>query len=543
MRDSRLSRALDDCLAAMHKGATPEECLLFHADLRAELRPLLTAATSIRQEERLEMPAGPASFARGQLMRAIAADNGMLGTRQVGQGHLGLKPKAWGPRRLSAGAARLSPRRVASGDSPGYRSSRRLRPLALAPFVIALLIAMLVFAASVSTSPTGTEAATVLSVLQGEVRIERAGDVFTAGGRMLVRPGDRIATSPGGRAVLTFFDGSSVTLGGDTVVVLRSSSDAVDGPRTTLLQLRGSTWTHIPHDLGAGAVEIDTPNARVQTHDASVATTVGPDGGTQVGAQSGKLELSSGGQSTEVHGGQQASVATPGVVGPAVTAGEPERALVVRIRGPVYAFLSDPTGATVGTLDPGVPVNQVPGAAAWREGDELVLRIPDPDAGAYRLGLQAAGNGPVAVVAEVQDGGGAPIASSSFSVASGDNVTVGLGVSDAAVAVGNVEVTDQEITPPPVTVTDRAIDKAKSAPTLAPPAPSATPTRTQSSTPTVTPAASPTPRPSATPQPQKTPVKDFEPVDQTNPGATDLSQPVTTTSSGPTPSARPAPPR
>jgi hypothetical protein len=479
MSDPRVSRALDDCLAAMRKGATQEECLLFHADLRSELRPLLAAAVTIQQEAPVEMPAGRVFVARGRLMNAIAAETGVQSVRPGRRGYLGF------------------------------------RPLALAPFAIALLIAMLVFAASVSTSPTGTEAATVLSVLQGEVRIERAGGSFTASGRMLVRPGDRVETSPGARAVLTFFDGSSVTLGSDTVVVLRSSSDSADGLRTTLLQLRGSTWTHIPRDLGAGNIEIDTPNARVQAHDASVTTTVGPDGGTQVGAQNGKIELSSGGQSTEIRSGQQASVATPGVVGPAVAAGEPERALVVRVRGPVYAFLTDPTGATVGTLDPGVPVNQVPGATAWREGDELVLRIPNPDAGAYRLGLQAAGDGPVAVVAEYQDGG-APVASSSFSVASGDNVTVGLGVTDAAVAVGNVEVTDQEITPLPVTVTDRAVDKAKSAPTAAPPPPSATPTRTATPTPTVTPSPSPTPRPSATPQPQKTPVKDIEPIDLTN---------------------------
>jgi hypothetical protein len=129
------------------------------------------------------------------------------------------------------------------------------------------------------------------------------------------------------------------------------------------------------------------------------------------------------------------------------------------------------------------------------------------------------------VVAEVQ-AGSTPASSSSFSVAAGDNVTVDLGVSDAAVAVDNVEITDADVTPPPVIVPDGVIEKAAPGPTATLRPPSATPTRTSSPAPTrtATPLPSPTPRPSATPQPQKTPVNDFEPVDTTNdPGPSSLN--------------------
>ena len=90
MSDTRVSRALDDCLAAMRKGATQEECLLFHADLRAELRPLLAAAVNIRQEPRIEMPLERAEAARAMLMSAIAAESAAPGLRQRGRGNLGL---------------------------------------------------------------------------------------------------------------------------------------------------------------------------------------------------------------------------------------------------------------------------------------------------------------------------------------------------------------------------------------------------------------------------------------------------------------------
>ena len=118
----------------------------------------------------------------------------------------------------------------------------------------------------------------------GDVEVETDDGIQAGQNGMRLSVGDRIVTGAGARAVLTFFDGSTVTLDSDTVVVIRTLVDE-DGQLHALLdQSRGSTWTHISQELGSAQVEIDTPNARVQASEASCATTVEDGGPTHVGA-------------------------------------------------------------------------------------------------------------------------------------------------------------------------------------------------------------------------------------------------------------------
>jgi hypothetical protein len=329
------------------------------------------------------------------------------------------------------------------------------------------------------------------------VLVERATGFSRGRKGWAVRPGDRVVTRPGARAVLTFFDGSTVTLEEDTIVLIRSLVDANGQLRTVLAQSRGSTWTHIPQALGPAQIEIDTPNARVETNEASFATTVQDSGRTQVGSQSGALAVTSGGQRTEVTGGFQAAVEAPGVVGPTNPSARPQRELIVRVSGPVYAFLTDPEGATIGTLDPGVPVNQVPGATATRQGDQLVLRLPDPDNGRYRLGLRAAGAGNVGLIVEVHNGTTSN-GSRSFRVAEGENWSVDLSLDRDDIEVVSVERKDQDVRPALVTVPERAAEKAKASQPLP------VETKQTQPDPTSTPVR-PTVQPSVTPRPQATP--------------------------------------
>src|SRR5437588_11822251 len=60
-----------------------------------------------------------------------------------------------------------------------------------------------------------------LSVLRGEVQLQRAGSSFvTVTGDVVVRQGDRIRTGPDGYAAVTYFDGSTTTLDPDTDIIL-----------------------------------------------------------------------------------------------------------------------------------------------------------------------------------------------------------------------------------------------------------------------------------------------------------------------------------
>ena len=408
MSDERLERALDDCLRALRRGVSLDQCLAPYADLRPQLQPLLATATQMWPGPVVGLPERRHAAVRTELMSTIAAE----------------------PRR------RRQP--VVALPLPFTRRASA-RPLAFASVALAAVVAVLMLASSVMLrGPSSSEAVTVLTILQGDVRVEASdGSVRTGANGMRIRPGDSIITSPGGRAVLTFFDGSTVTLDSDTVVFVRSLRERDGRLEAHLVQARGSTWTHVPAELNTARIEIDTPTARVETNDASFATTVQASGGTQVGSQSGDLRVSSGDQRAAVQGGQQTAVDSPGVVVPASTTNLPDKELVLRIRGPVYAFLTDPNGATIGTLDPGVPVNQVPGATATREGDTLVVRIPNPGDGQYALGLRSAGDGQVTVVAEVRNGT-VETTSTSFAVTSSETLTSGLQLSGDELALSDV---------------------------------------------------------------------------------------------------------
>ena len=205
--------------------------------------------------------------------------------------------------------------------------------------------------------------------------------------------------------------------------------------------------------------------------------------------------MTSGDQRVEVAEGHEASVDAAGVVGPASVTDRPRRELFVRVRGPVFAFLTNPDGATVGLLPPGVPVNQVQGATLGREGDQLLVRLRAPANGQYILGLRAAVAGRVDLTAEVRNGT-SNVQSRSFRVAAGDNWIISLRLRGDALTITGVERVQQDVTPPYVTVPERAVEKVQAMPV---PTSTATPTSTPGSRPAATPTTTATLRSNATP--------------------------------------------
>ena len=300
----------------------------------------------------------------------------------------------------------------------------------------------------------------------------------------MLRPGDRVVTSDGSRAVLTFLDGSTVTLEANTDVTINSVLDERGQVLVKLTQERGETWTHVPPDLGARQIEIDTPTARVQTNEAAFSTSVEPASGrTEVGAGSGSIQVSSGSQRTDVTGGNRTSVDTAGVVAPTSAAAPVRRELVVRIAGPALGFVTDASGATAGVLLPGYTVSQISGASVSRDEGTIVIRIPEPAPGAFRIGLHGSGSGTVQV--GVTAGGISE--ATTLSVADGQDWSIKLDLGSQALALGVPAQQDSVAAGPAnVAIPERIIAAATAVaakePTQPPPsktpAPSATPTRT-----------------------------------------------------------------
>jgi hypothetical protein len=460
-------RALDDCLRAMAIGASREQCLRGYPGLRDELAPLLDTVQAMRADT-ASFPAWLKASIRVELMESVMT------------------------------APRLSP-------SPrfGLRGWR----LALAPaMAAAFLLIGLLFGLGASQAPDDAQAATVLTVIHGDVRIETAAGLLDGRNGAVLRPGDRVITQPGAQAVLTFFDGSTVTLDGDTVVEIRSVAVVAGQLHAVLAQTQGSTWTHIPEPLGPAQVEIDTPSARVQTQAASFETTVKTDGGTEIGNQAGSVAVQSGGQRSDVPGGHRASVETAGAAASTSASSQPRRELLVKVSGRAFAYLTDSRGATVGLLPPGVPVSQVSGATVLQEGGDLYIRLADPGDGAYSLRLSAAAQaaGPVTVSVGL-------VSSSPRTVTllPGEDVALDITLNGDSVALLNLR-REQAAKPELVVVPPAAIEKvnavtgvASSTPAAAKPA--ETPSATPSPRPTQTPTPSPVPTRTATPAPKLTP--------------------------------------
>jgi hypothetical protein len=400
------------------------------------------------------------------------------------------------------------------GSQPGARQRARgagWGRLVLVPVLAASAAAALFIGIETLRAPDEATAATVLTVLSGEVRVQSLslGGVPGSDG-MLLQAGDRLITGRGARAVLAFFDGSTLTLESDTEVGIRALREENGRLRVLIEQPRGSTWAHLPRLLGPARFEIETPNARVQAQDGLFVTTVEAGGRTQVSSQAGAVTLKSGQRTTAVRTGSPIAVETPGVV-VAAAPKTPSRELTIRVRGTAFALLLDPSDAAVGIAYPGVPVNQIPGATAKQESGELVLRVPSPADGAYKVLLRALADGDASVIAGLRS---EKREAATFKVERDGTWSLSFSLAADQLSFGRAERVAESLGLGRVPIPERAIASAQAAAGLAAttspsPAPAttstATPTPASTPTPTATPARSPTPSPTASPTPQTTP--------------------------------------
>ena len=285
---------------------------------------------------------------------------------------------------------------------------------------------------------------------------------------------DRIITSANARAVLTFFDGSTVTLEPDTVLVIRSVQRQDEQLVARLIQEQGRTWTHVPEGLGPADLTIETPNAAAETHGGSVTfETAVADGRTQVAAGSGAVSVQSGGDRADVPTGSRSSVESSGSLTQPSVSPQAVRELAVSIDGADYAHVIDPSGATIGVVAPGVPVNQVNGASVSSAGGRILLRIPEPLDGIYRLSACSEEDRAINVEAIVRDGGSETTVAS-FKAGAKETWQVRFDVSGYRVDPQAIARDSQPVAP--AVIPDAAADKAQQNATPIAARPTQTPT-------------------------------------------------------------------
>jgi hypothetical protein len=202
--------------------------------------------------------------------------------------------------------------------------------------------------------------AATLAVLNTDISSQRggAGDFVTALDGDLLATGDIVKSSTDGRAVLTFFDGSTTTVEtGSQVKVTALNKLDNGGIQATIEQTLGRTWSSVQKlKTPDSKFEIKTPTSTAVVRGTSFEILVEqrPDGTVQVTYRTDEGELlvtANAGGSVAVPANTQVAIATNQQAPAAPTPIPPGPALrLTSTGGPIGFAVTAPTGAVCGSI-------------------------------------------------------------------------------------------------------------------------------------------------------------------------------------------------
>ncbi|HET7700337.1 MAG TPA: FecR family protein [Candidatus Limnocylindria bacterium] len=281
------------------------------------------------------------------------------------------------------------------------------------PGIITLVFMLAVVAATtVSGGATALGAVTTLTVLSSEVSVSHGPDAFVpAVDGEILASGDTIRTGDGGRAILTYFEGSTVTIEPATELRIDVAVSQGEGTIVQMTQSVGRTW-HVVTRLVAGGskYEVKTPTGTasvrgtaftVDTNGAS--TTIATTEGTVVDRvpdpsdQRRTIDV-------PVRAGEQHTQQRGQGAGPVQRSPAPDRRVTITLDDE-NSLVIDTLGRANGIDKDGRRVLQTPGATLERAGGRLVIILPNiPDGLLQAQVRKQAGEVAVRVVVEDRDG-------------------------------------------------------------------------------------------------------------------------------------------
>ena len=312
---------------------------------------------------------------------------------------------------------------VTSRDWTGWRKEADAEPLSRRTFLLAGLLFVLPFlgllfvywqiffgTGSVTRQAALAQSAT-LSTLQGtvQVRVAGQGDFQAARDGLTLKAGDQIKTAANSRAVVTFFEGSTVEVEPESEIVLQAVAGTA-GQETTirLQQLVGITWARVVALAGPSSrFEIRAPSAVASVRGTVFRVAVVPDPTTgqlqtEVQTHEGAVAVAAAGQEVLVPSGQQTVVGEhrpPQPPRAVPLAPSPPRlspsSLTFTVSAPGELLVSDPRGRSVGRTATGSLAHQIPGVVVTGPGEGLqVIELPEAPSGTYHLTLFSRAGGP-----------------------------------------------------------------------------------------------------------------------------------------------------
>lgn len=252
--------------------------------------------------------------------------------------------------------------------------------------LVVVIVGFLYFPRNGSVA-NAANAATV-AVIRGDVDSMRAGGSFApALDGQVVGGGDVVRANTQGLAVLTFFEGSTLTVEpGSQVTVTSLSRVGADGINVSIEQTIGRTWASVQKLAPGSQFQIKTPTSTAAVRGTAFETIVAVVNGvlttTVKGNEGEVLVTANAGGSVAVTPGTQVDIPQNG---PAPNAPAPQPP------APTLRFTSGVAGVGYTVTDPrgfncGAAVRQIPGCTT----DGGTVTIVDPPAGQYAVTVSAA---------------------------------------------------------------------------------------------------------------------------------------------------------
>ncbi|MGH7389032.1 MAG: FecR domain-containing protein, partial [Candidatus Rokuibacteriota bacterium] len=272
--------------------------------------------------------------------------------------------------------------------------------------VLVILAAAVPAAGAGSAPPAPASPRATLTVLAPPVHHFPAGgqSPLTEGRGTDLREGDRVVTGQGGRALITFLDGSTVTMEPDSDVTVRQAD-----PERSIIRVLihvGKVWARVARLVGReSSISLESNAYAATAHDGLIGAQDSRDGTFVCWTRAGRVTLADarGRRLADLAPGQKATAAglgRPWIESFSVNAS----ALEIVASGEALPLLRMPDGQRVaGYVEPDREVNQVFGSLTLaRPGTEglpaaRLVEVPAGHPGPYRLVLAGLGDGPFRV--------------------------------------------------------------------------------------------------------------------------------------------------
>ena len=242
------------------------------------------------------------------------------------------------------------------------------------------------------------QAQATLTILAGTVTVQPAGTAAfgPATDGMDLATGARVKTEAGTTALVTFVDGSTVTVQPETEITVERSGGGDQPSRTSIRITLGTVWARVVRLLGPQSeFSLQGQNAMATVRGTQIGAQQNADGSFVCWTRSGSMVVTDQGRSLTLQPGHATTVAAGQELAPrpfAVNAS----ALRVTAGGDVLPLLATPAPERLaGFAGSGIEVNQVFGSFVSEGLAPRVVEIPAGAAGRYTLVVEGQRDGDV----------------------------------------------------------------------------------------------------------------------------------------------------